>query len=123
MSVKKYIQDACGPVVTCRHGVVQFYHPAVREYLLSTQKLSLDVCHAILAAACLKYASLELFAPIHDAETELAHDRFQSFCNAQPFLNYAIKYWSCHFLRRTRSQTESYGEIAVQRLNEAERIA
>ena len=121
--VEEYIQRACGPVVTCRSDVVRFYHPFVTEYLLSMQKLSLDTCHAILGAACLKYLSLELFDPNHDAEIGSAYDRFQSFCNAHPFLNYAVKYWSHHFLRGTRGQTENYGEIAVQRLKEAEGIA
>ena len=120
--VEKYIQDTCGPVVTCRDGAVRFYHPAVRDYLLSTQKLSLETCHAILAAACLKYASLEQFHPNHDAETGSAHDRFQTLCNAQPFLKYAVKYWSYHFLRGTHDQ-KGYEEIAVQRLKEADGIA
>lgn len=123
VSVEKYIQDTCGPVVTCRDGAVRFYHPAVKDYLLSTQKLSLETCHAILAAACLKYASLEQFHPNHDAETGSAHDTFQTLCNAQPFLKYAVKYWSYHFLRGTRDQKRGYGEIAVQMLKEADGIA
>ena len=121
--IEECIQDACGPVVICRDGVVRFYHPIVRDYLLSTQKLNLETCHAILAAGCLKYASLEQYHANHNADTMSAHERFQTLCNAQPFLKYAVKYWSYHFLGGTRSQTGGFGKIAVQRLIEADGIA
>jgi tetratricopeptide (TPR) repeat protein len=93
-------------LITFDDGIARFFHSSVREYLLHI--LNLEDCHAMLAAACLTFATYcgKITARSHQPSPGL-----REIVQIHPLLAYAIENWSHHF---QAGRCEENREVAIR---------
>jgi tetratricopeptide (TPR) repeat protein len=90
------IPHACIPFLKVSAGCIHFSHPKLRNYMAHSNRLGESETHGILAEKCIEFACTEDKCSSSEAEQEGA--QYLNLSARDPFLQYAVRYWSHHLL-------------------------
>lgn len=90
------IPSACIPFLAVSAGCIYFSHPKLRDYMTHSTGISASETHGALARRCIKVAWGE--STHRPTEVEQESSQYLKLSARDPFLPYAVRHWSHHFL-------------------------